>query len=170
MVADNLGTDTDAAAAENAPVMVDYDVGIDRVDWQGWPRIRVADMVHPVSVSQSLKLALAAGGTESAEMVALGEHEFKDHTAVLLKLIGTCAYHQTFTCRVGTGRVDASFAFNLDDAETAGADIGEALKMAEGGYVDTVLPADRKYGIALGTFHELAVYCQVDFSGHCGSP
>ena len=80
----------------------------------------IADAVHSVLYGKTLKLAVAALGTEHAEMVSAGEHELQNLLTVRLQLIRRGMDHHPVVGGSGTGREKLRVPLHLYDAHTAG--------------------------------------------------
>ena len=75
-------------------------------------------------------------------VIPLGRQEGDDHLPVLLQTIGVGVDDHAFQGACGAGGSEFAPSFHFHQAEPAGADIRNAVQMAECGNVDSVLPGD----------------------------
>jgi hypothetical protein len=116
-----------ASATKDAPVSVDNQIFMLRVNRQRRPGIRVARIIHLISITKLLQFTIAAGYTLSTKMVAFGKHKLQDQAAMFLQFFVLCLYYQAVPGRVGAGRNGPSLSFDIDDAHAAGADVRQSL-------------------------------------------
>ena len=93
----------------------------------------VADVVHADGDRQVLQLAVAVGHADRADVVALGEQQFDDHSAVFAEPLGIGADDHLLGDVCDAGGQQLVAAPHLDQAEPAGADVGSTLEVAERG-------------------------------------
>ena len=102
-------------------------------------------------------------------MIALGEEQFEDVAAILLKAFGVGEDVHAFKDGSDAGREQLAGAGDFDQADAACADIAEAIEMAEGGDVDVVLTGDFEDGLTPAAADLMAVdgkSFDVDGVGH----
>jgi hypothetical protein len=80
-------------------------------------------------------------------MVPLGEEEFENGAAVFLKALGDSGDLHAFKDGGYAGGKELVVPFDLHHAQTAGADIAQAIEMAEGRNFDVVFARHLKDGL-----------------------
>lgn len=65
-------------------------------------------------------------------LVAFGEEQFEDHAPVVAQSLGVGAHLHAFGDAGDAGGEELVQAGDFDDADAAGADVGESFEMAEG--------------------------------------
>ena len=116
-----------------------------------------AHVSEALLLGESLELAMAVGDADRAYMIALGEEQFEDVAAILLKAFGVGEDVHAFKDGSDAGREQLAGAGDFDQADAACADITEAVEMAEGGYFDVVLASDFEDGLPAAAADFVAV-------------
>ena len=96
----------------------------------------VADVVHALAVGEGLEFAVAVGDADGADVVALGEEQLEGHAAVFAQALAVGLDVHALGDLGGAGGQELGDAGDFDQAEAAGADVVDAVQMAEGRDVD----------------------------------
>jgi hypothetical protein len=99
---------------------------------------------------QVLELAVVVGHAHRADVVALHEQHLDDGAAVAGKPLGVGDHLHALLDRGHAGRQQLARALDLDHAQAAGADVAEAVQVAQGRDLDAVLGGDLQDRLALG--------------------
>jgi hypothetical protein len=91
-------------------------------------------------------------------VLVLGQEELQYLTAVFLQTLSFGLDYQSVPRRVGTGGNRPAFSLNLNNAHTAGADISQPVKVAEGRYINAICLAHLKDGISGLPFYLTTIY------------
>ena len=108
----------------------------------------------PRLLRQHLQLAVAVRDADRADVIALGEEQFEDHPAVVLQALGVGRDLHAFFHARDASRQQLVLTLDLDQAEAAGADVGEAVQVAQAWNEDAVLPRDVENGFVLASAHD----------------
>ena len=81
--------------------------------------------------AQRLQFAMAVGDADGADVVALGEQQFQGHAAVFAQPLAVGLDVHAFGDLGGAGRQQLGNAGHFHQAEAAGADVIDAVQMAE---------------------------------------
>ena len=153
----DLVADSNAACAQDAPVVIDTEASVGGVDAQVRALVRVAAVVHPNGVGELLQLAESRGDADGAEVVSFGEEKLDDLPPVGPESFGVGADHHALLDRRQAGGLELGSTFDLHHAEATGADETEALEETEPGDGDRHFVGEAQDGLVLGTGDELAV-------------
>ena len=135
----DLVTDPHTAGAHDTAVVVDGeqrvagvdpDPGVDR--WQ-------LEVGEPKGLGQVLELAVVVGHAHRADVVALHEQHLDDRAPVGGQPLGMGGHLHALLDHGHTGRQQFAGGADLDHAQPAGADVAEAVQVAQGRDLDAVL-------------------------------
>ncbi len=157
MRAFNLGADAHAAGAENAAVVVGGEALVRGIHGQRGVAIGQADMGQALLLRKGLQFAVAVGDADRADVVALGEEQFENGAAMLFEPLGVGGDLHALVDGGHAGGQELVAALDLHQAKAAGADVAQAVQMAEGGNVDVVFPRHFEDGLAGAGAHFLPV-------------
>jgi|GEM_PF-3474440 len=147
---------------QDTPVMVQREAAMRRVDADLWVEVRVTDVVDAQFLGQSLQLAIAVRDAHRADVVALGEKQLNDRAAVLCEALRLRHHFHILRDLDHAGGRQLGRALDLDQAQTAGADIAEALIVAERRDEQAVLPGHLEDGL-VAAGRDLAI---IDLEGN----
>jgi len=132
----NLVTNSYTSGAQNAAIMVQSKFMVAQVSREKGELVVPANVVHPVSHRQVLKLAVAIDDANCTHMIPLGKEQFEDHPAVFFQPFRFGLNDHSF----GDGR-DARgeqflASFDFHQAHSASADVGDSVKVTQRWYVN----------------------------------
>jgi hypothetical protein len=168
----DLSADADTAGAEDAAVVVESEALVRCIDGELGVAIGQTHVSEALLLGESLEFAMAVGDADGADVVALSEEKLKDVAAIFLKAFGVGLDIHAFEDSGDAGRKQLVGAGNLDHAETASADVAEAIEMAECRDLDVVFASDLQDGLSAATTDCLAVDDEsfdVDGVGHAST-
>ena len=114
-----------------------------------------AHVVHTHRVAEVLQLAVAVHHADRADVVALREEQLHDRAPVALEALGVGGDDHPLldpaSCRRAASLAEPC---DLDHAQPAGADLAEALEVAQARDGDALLVADVEDGLVLARAHQ----------------
>ena len=135
----DLSAGAHASNAKNATVVIDDKPFVRSVNVQFGIAIGQPDVGQTQLLAKRLQFAMAVGDADRADMVAFGEEQLEDGTAVLLEALGVRAHLHAFLHSGHAGRQQFVVALDLHQAQPARAKIAQAVQVAERGNVDVIL-------------------------------
>ena len=131
----HLVADLDAAHTLDTAVL-DAHHGVGEIRGRVPQIVDVVLAQQVIVVGELLELAVAAAGTLGTLGVVLAQQQPQVHTPRLPDTGGVGANHHTLIYHVVAGGDEAGLSLHLHHADTAGADLVDALQVAQGGNVD----------------------------------
>ncbi|MFM1944518.1 MAG: hypothetical protein RI897_3500 [Verrucomicrobiota bacterium] len=146
--------------------MVEDEVGVGGVDVELGVEVGEADVGDADFIGEVLEFAVSVGDADGADVVSFGEEEFDDHFPVEPEFFCIGEDDLVGGDWGGAGGEEFGCADDFDDAESAGADFGDAFEEAEGGDLDVIFAADIEDSAAGFDFEFPAVDRDGDRFGH----
>ena len=97
----------------------------------------------PSSVARSCNSQLPFTTQTAQDVVALGEEQLDDQLAMGAQALGVRAYHHALFDLRQAGRLQFPLAFDFDQAQPAGADVGEPAHVGTSGGYESRFPMPR---------------------------
>ena len=145
----DLTTHPDTSSAEHTTVMIEDKPTVGSIHLQFRVATRKGDMINPELLRQLLELTVTVGHADRADMVALGKEQLNDTATIPVQPLRLGGDHQPLLNPGDAGGGELGTAFDLNHAQSAGANRRESLQEAKGGDSDVVFP-----GRSGGWFHQ----------------
>ena len=165
MRAFDFAADADASAAEHAAVVVSNKSLMGGVDRKLRRAVWIFDMSDAEGQGEVLEFAMPVRHAYRTDVVAFGEEKLDDLLAEAHNALGIGDYLHAFLAIGYAGGQQLRDPFYLDDAEAAGAALGQAFEVAESGYIDAFLLGDLEDGFILSARDIYVIYLESQDAG-----